>query len=60
MLKTIVDLAHSLNFTVVAEGPETKEQISFLKDIECDYGQGFYFSVPLSAKEIEKCLGDMK
>ncbi|QTA82322.1 Two component system response regulator, PAS and GAF and GGDEF and EAL domain-containing [Desulfonema limicola] len=54
MVHTIVKLAHDLNFTVVAEGIEEHEHLEFLKEIECDIGQGYYFSVPLSAKEVEK------
>ena len=54
MVKTIVKLAHDLNLTVVAEGIEEQEHLEFLKEIKCDIGQGYYFSVPLSVEKVEK------
>lgn len=47
IIKLIVDFAKTLNMKVVAEGIETKEDVNFLKDIGCGYGQGYYFSKPL-------------
>jgi EAL domain-containing protein (putative c-di-GMP-specific phosphodiesterase class I) len=44
---TIIDLAHNLDFKVVAEGVETKEQLDFLANHKCDFYQGYYFSKPL-------------
>ncbi|MEJ2757241.1 MAG: EAL domain-containing protein [Anaerolineales bacterium] len=52
MVKTIVGLAHNLGLKVVAEGVETREQLEFLRNFECDYVQGYYFSKPQSAEEI--------
>lgn len=52
--KTVVEMAHSMNLNVVAEGIETKEQKDFLLKNNCDIGQGFYFSKPLPVAEIEK------
>ena len=49
-------MAHSMDLKVVAEGVETKEQLSILKEKKCDYIQGYYFSKPLQLKEIEKLL----
>nr|WP_281417569.1 EAL domain-containing protein [Alkaliphilus flagellatus] len=54
--KTIILLAHQLNLTVTAEGVETKEQLEFLKENDCDYVQGYYYSKPISADEFEKFL----
>lgn len=51
---TIVSIAHALNLKVIAEGVETEEQLEFLRDLQCDEIQGFYYSKPLSASEIEK------
>ena len=55
---TVIDLAHKMNLTVVAEGVETKEQLCFLKNEGCDRAQGYFFSKPLPASEIEKMLRD--
>jgi EAL domain-containing protein (putative c-di-GMP-specific phosphodiesterase class I) len=44
-------LAHTLEMNVVAEGIETAEQMSQLKILEAEYGQGYSFAKPLSSKE---------
>lgn len=54
IFNTIIDLAHKMDLTVVAEGVETKEQRDFLLKNNCDIGQGFYFCRPSPACEIEK------
>ncbi len=53
---TIINLAHSLNMFVVAEGVENKEQLSLLKDLGCDMIQGYYFSRPLPIKKLEEWI----
>jgi diguanylate cyclase (GGDEF)-like protein/PAS domain S-box-containing protein len=53
---TIITLGHSLNFKVIAEGVETVEQFSFLKEQLCDQIQGFYFCRPLPVEEFEKVI----
>ncbi|RLQ90617.1 EAL domain-containing protein [Falsibacillus albus] len=52
--KTIIHLAHSLGLEVVAEGVEEMEQVEFLLNANCQKAQGFYFSKPVSALEIEE------
>jgi diguanylate cyclase (GGDEF)-like protein len=52
----IIDMAHSLNIKVIAEGVETAEQYAFLHARGCDEIQGYYFSAPLSAKEVSAML----
>lgn len=47
IVKSIIDLAHQLDFVVVAEGVENKSQIVALNKFGCDRLQGFYFSTPL-------------
>jgi len=47
IVRTIVTLARSLQMDVVAEGVETPEQLSRLRSLECDYGQGYLFSRPV-------------
>ncbi|MEQ1893186.1 MAG: EAL domain-containing protein, partial [Planctomycetota bacterium] len=44
IVRTIVSLARTLSMEVVAEGIETKEQLGMLRDLGCEYGQGFFFS----------------
>lgn len=51
-----IAMAHSLKLKVVAEGIETKEQLTILKSMGCDYGQGYLFSKPVSAIEITNML----
>jgi diguanylate cyclase (GGDEF)-like protein/PAS domain S-box-containing protein len=43
----VISMGHSLNLKVLAEGVETEEQMSFLRNHHCDEIQGFYFSQPL-------------
>lgn len=52
----IIAMAQSLKLKVIAEGVETKEQLKFIKQHNCRYVQGFLFSRPLPANEIEQLL----
>lgn len=54
LVKTIIRMAHDLELNVIAEGVETKEQLQFLKDQNCNQAQGYYFNRPLPPEEIEK------
>ncbi|RDH81278.1 MAG: hypothetical protein DIZ80_14325 [endosymbiont of Galathealinum brachiosum] len=56
MIMSIIALGHSMKLQVLAEGVETREQLFYLKEQGCDEVQGFYFSKPLPANEIEKLL----
>lgn len=47
LCRAIIMMAHSLGMQVVAEGIESQRQLEILRDMGCDYGQGFYFSRPL-------------
>lgn len=49
----ILNLAHSLKMRVVAEGIETREQLEYLKELNCDFAQGYYISHPLAISELE-------
>ncbi|MFA5577657.1 MAG: EAL domain-containing protein, partial [Tissierellaceae bacterium] len=53
MVRTIVDLAHNLGLKVVAEGVETREQLDILRDMACDFAQGYYISRPLNPEDFE-------
>ena len=52
----IIALAHGLNLEAVAEGVETREQMEFLKAHGCDEIQGYYFSPPVWAEQLEAML----
>lgn len=54
IINNTIEMAHSLGLKVVAEGVETKEQLLVLKERKCDYIQGYFFSKPLPADEVEK------
>jgi diguanylate cyclase (GGDEF)-like protein len=49
----VIELAHLLGMTVVAEGVETTEQHQELVVLGCDYCQGFYFAPPMSADDLD-------
>lgn len=53
---SIIELAHNLGYSVVAEGVERKEQLDFLIQNNCDEFQGYYFSKPLHPDEFEKII----
>jgi len=50
----IITMAHHLKLQVTAEGVETEEQLSILKNYDCDHLQGYLFSRPLPANQIEQ------
>ncbi|MCP5454415.1 MAG: EAL domain-containing protein [Spirochaetaceae bacterium] len=52
----IVDMAHTLSFSVVAEGVETLDQMAFLDTIFCDQYQGYLFSRPVPQDEFRRML----
>ena len=54
--RSIIVMAHNLKLRVIAEGVETEEQLAFLSQQQCDEMQGFLFSKPVPAQEIEKKL----
>ena len=47
-------MAKEMNFDVVAEGVENKEQVEFLKSEQCHYFQGFYYAKPQQVSEFEE------
>jgi diguanylate cyclase (GGDEF)-like protein len=56
IVESIVNLAHALGMTVVAEGIENEQQLQELEEMGCDMGQGFLFSKPLDGPSIENLL----
>jgi len=56
IVEAIISLAHRLNMTVVAEGVETEEQLAILLEMNCQFGQGYLFSKPLSKPNVNKLI----
>ena len=54
LIRSIIQTAKELNMTTVAEGVETKEYVDFLKELGCDYVQGFYYYKPMSVEDFEE------
>jgi diguanylate cyclase (GGDEF)-like protein len=53
----VIALGHSLGLAVIAEGAETQKQIDFLRKEGCDEVQGYFFSRPIPAADVESFLG---
>lgn len=58
LVKTIIELARGLDFSIVAEGVETAEQLRYLEALGCQYAQGYYISKPVPASEATKILNN--
>ena len=56
IVKAIINLAHSLNMQVIAEGAETAEQVDFLGKNHCDQVQGFFFSKAVTFDDLKELL----
>jgi len=56
IVRTITMLAHTLNMGVVAEGVETQQQLEILRELGCEFGQGYLFSLPLPASAAEQVI----
>ena len=56
VVQAIIDMAHTLNLSVVAEGVETAEQLQMLRDMQCDEVQGFLLARPQSPDLITELL----
>ncbi len=52
VVRAIVGLARNLGLDIVAEGVEQPEQVTLLRDLQCDYGQGYFFSEPISCEQV--------
>ena len=56
IVRAVIDLAHAMGISAVAEGVETKDQVAGLKMLGCQVGQGFYFSHPLHTEKFDELL----
>ena len=54
IVSTIINLCKDLRLNVIAEGIESSLELEYLKVIQCDIGQGYYFSKPVVMEEIER------
>lgn len=56
LVRAMITLAHALNLSVVAEGVESEFELNLLKEYECEYVQGYFYSKPLNLKDFVKYL----
>jgi len=56
LVQAIIAMAHGLRLEVIAEGVETAEQWEYLRALECDYVQGYYFGKPMPQEDFEDFL----
>lgn len=56
LVEAVIKLGHSFNLNVIAEGVETKEQLTRLLALNCDQAQGFYINRPENAEDITKWI----
>lgn len=54
IINAVINLGHSLELEIVAEGIEESEQSEYLMINDCDYGQGYYFDKPIPVEEFEE------
>ena len=60
MVAAIIVMAHQLHIRVVAEGVETEAQLAFLRDRGCDEYQGYLFSRPLAAEQLDERMQGLR
>jgi diguanylate cyclase (GGDEF)-like protein/PAS domain S-box-containing protein len=56
IVQAVIALGHNMNMQIIAEGVETEQQASFLKEHLCDYGQGYFYSRPLNADKMKQLM----
>ena len=56
LILAIIAMAHSLNLQVVGEGIETAEQLATLREMGCDFGQGYFFARPGASTSIDELM----
>jgi EAL domain-containing protein (putative c-di-GMP-specific phosphodiesterase class I) len=56
IVRAIMTLAHSLEMDAIAEGVETAQQLAQLRSLQCEYGQGYFFSKPIDSHSAGELL----
>jgi hypothetical protein len=56
MLRAVTAMTHELGRKVIVQGVETDEDVSYLRSIDCEYGQGFYYGDPISERDVLQLL----
>ncbi|NBJ92109.1 putative bifunctional diguanylate cyclase/phosphodiesterase [Parablautia muri] len=56
LIESVITMAQKLGYEIIAEGVETKEQLSRLKELGCDYMQGYLLSRPMRKEDMEQLL----
>jgi EAL domain-containing protein (putative c-di-GMP-specific phosphodiesterase class I) len=60
IVKAIITLTERLNVRVIAEGVETKEQLQQLRELGCEWGQGYLMAMPLHSEQVIDLLKKLK
>jgi diguanylate cyclase (GGDEF)-like protein/PAS domain S-box-containing protein len=60
IIKAIINMAHSMDIKVIAEGVENASQLEFLQSHDCDEAQGFYLSAPISSEDIFEMMKELR
>ena len=58
IIPSIIEMAKKLQLSVVCEGVETKQQVEFLRQVDCDLVQGYYYSRPVPKNVFSQMLAD--
>gem|GEM_PF-3838305 len=56
LIPVIISLAKTMNMNVVAEGIELVDQLEILRELDCGFGQGYFFAKPLPGEQLIKFL----
>lgn len=56
ILEAVISMARLMGLRIIAEGTETEEQVKFLRDIGCNYAQGYFFYRPMDTEALEKLI----
>ncbi|WP_290704736.1 EAL domain-containing protein [Amphritea sp.] len=56
LVSSMIEMGHNLGYKIIAEGIETSEQLNLLQELNCDIGQGYLFSKPVTPEEISTLL----